>query len=125
MNDKNNKLNAPKFKFNMYWIYGAIFVVFIGISFLNDSTLSTKKISTNEFFKVFFLPKRTSSFKPQVDNSSNSGLYKTTANQQFISFVFTVLHAVMMLFKIIICCFHFFSYSLLLQLHSLFEITNH
>ena len=36
----------------MYWIYGAIFVVVIGISFLNDASFSTKKISTNQFFKI-------------------------------------------------------------------------
>ena len=54
MSDKNsnNKPNAPKFKFSMYWIYGAIFIAFIAISFLNDSALTTKKISTNKFFKV-------------------------------------------------------------------------
>tara|TARA_R110002110_G_scaffold121896_1_gene297836 strand:- start:386 stop:535 length:150 start_codon:yes stop_codon:yes gene_type:complete len=45
--NKNTTPNAPKFKFNMYWIYGAIFVVVIGISFLNDASFSTKKISTN------------------------------------------------------------------------------
>ncbi|MEQ6124698.1 ATP-dependent zinc metalloprotease FtsH [Pseudotenacibaculum sp. MALMAid0570] len=51
-NSNNNKPSAPKFKFNMYWVYGAIFVVFIAISFLNDSALTTKKISTNKFFKI-------------------------------------------------------------------------
>ena len=50
--NKNNKPNAPKFKFNMYWLYGAIFIAFIGISFLNDSALSTKNISKNEFEKI-------------------------------------------------------------------------
>ncbi|MFD2566204.1 ATP-dependent zinc metalloprotease FtsH [Pseudotenacibaculum haliotis] len=54
MSDKNsnNKPNAPKFKFNMYWVYGAIFIAFIAISFLNDSALTTKKISTNKFYKI-------------------------------------------------------------------------
>ena len=54
MNDKNKKTtpNTPKFKFNMYWIYGAIIVVVLGISFLNDASFSTKKISTNQFFKI-------------------------------------------------------------------------
>lgn len=54
MNEKNkkDKGNTPKFKFNMYWLYGAIFVAFIGISFLNDSALSTKNISKNEFEKI-------------------------------------------------------------------------
>ena len=31
---------------------GAIFVVLIGVSFINDSSFSTKKISTNRFFKI-------------------------------------------------------------------------
>ena len=51
-NNKNSTPNVPKFKFNMYWIYGAIFVVLIGVSFINDSSFSTKKISTNRFFKI-------------------------------------------------------------------------
>ena len=50
--NKNSTPNVPKFKFNMYWIYGAIFVVLIGISFINDASFSTKKISTNKFFKI-------------------------------------------------------------------------
>ncbi|MFY0630165.1 MAG: AAA family ATPase, partial [Flavobacteriaceae bacterium] len=50
--NKKNKGNTPKFKFNMYWLYGAIFVAFIGISLLNDSALSTKNISKNEFEKI-------------------------------------------------------------------------
>jgi cell division protease FtsH len=54
MNEKNKNTtpNVPKFKFNMYWIYGAIFVVLIGVSFLNEASLSTQKISTNRFFKI-------------------------------------------------------------------------
>ena len=50
--NKNSTPNVPKFKFNMYWIYGAIFVVLIGVSFINDASFSTKKISTNRFFKI-------------------------------------------------------------------------
>ncbi|MBT6377929.1 MAG: ATP-dependent zinc metalloprotease FtsH [Flavobacterium sp.] len=50
--NKNSTPNVPKFKFNMYWVYGAIFVVLIGISFINDASFSTKKISTNKFFKI-------------------------------------------------------------------------
>ena len=55
MNEKNKNTtpNVPKFKFNMYWIYGAIFVVLIGVSFLNEASLSTQKISTNRFFKLY------------------------------------------------------------------------
>ncbi len=50
--NKNSTPNVPKFKFNMYWIYGAIFVVLIGVSFINEASFSTKKISTNRFFKI-------------------------------------------------------------------------
>ncbi|CAI8413094.1 MAG: ATP-dependent zinc metalloprotease FtsH 3 [Flavobacterium sp. SCGC AAA160-P02] len=50
--NKNSTPNVPKFKFNMYWIYGAIFVAVLGISFFNDSSITTKKISTNKFYKI-------------------------------------------------------------------------
>jgi len=50
--NKNTKPNAPKFKFNMYWVYGAIFLLFIGFNFLNDGALSVKKIGKNEFFEI-------------------------------------------------------------------------
>ena len=50
--NKNSTPNVPKFKFNMYWIYAAIFVLLIGVSFINDASFSTKKISTNRFFKI-------------------------------------------------------------------------
>ena len=54
MSDKNNKSkkNPSKFKFNMYWVYGAIFLVFIAISLLDNTALTTKKITTNKFYKV-------------------------------------------------------------------------
>ena len=54
MSDKNNstKPNSPKFKFNMYWVYGAILIVFLAITFLDSSALGTKKITTNKFFRV-------------------------------------------------------------------------
>lgn len=54
MSDKNKnvKPNAPKFKFNMYWVYGAIFLLFIGFNFINDGALSIKKIGKNEFFEI-------------------------------------------------------------------------
>ncbi len=50
--NKNTNPNAPKLKFNMYWIYGIILIAFIGISFLNNGVLSAKKISTNKFFEI-------------------------------------------------------------------------
>jgi len=51
MNKENsNKPNTPKVKFNFYWVYAAIFVVLIGMNFLNSGNLSTKNISKNKFF---------------------------------------------------------------------------
>lgn len=54
MSDKNkkSKKNPSKFKFNMYWVYGAIFLVFVAISLLDNTALTTKKITTNKFYKV-------------------------------------------------------------------------
>jgi cell division protease FtsH len=55
MSDKNNnsnKPNPPKFKFNMYWVYGAILIVFLAITFLDNNALGTKKITTNKFLEV-------------------------------------------------------------------------
>ena len=50
--DKQNKSNMPKFKFNSYWIYGAIFLVLIGIQFFSSGDLASKNISKNEFYKI-------------------------------------------------------------------------
>ena len=54
MIDKHNKSkkNPSKFKFNMYWVYGAILLVFVAISLLDNTALTTKKITTNKFYKV-------------------------------------------------------------------------
>ena len=42
-----NLLKAPKF--NFYWIYGAIFILFIGYQFFSSDSMSTKNLSQNEF----------------------------------------------------------------------------
>ncbi|MFD1293655.1 ATP-dependent zinc metalloprotease FtsH [Lutibacter holmesii] len=42
-----NIIKAPKF--NFYWIYGAIFVLFIGYQFFSSDSMSTKNLSQNEF----------------------------------------------------------------------------
>ena len=89
--NKNSKQNTPKFKFNMYWVYGAIFVAFIAISFLNDSSLSTKKISTNKFFKilesndvdkVLIINKNVAEVYIKSESTSKSD-YKQQANSPF------------------------------------------
>ena len=41
-NSSNKESNKPKPKFNVYWIYGAIAVVFIGLQFLSISPKTTK-----------------------------------------------------------------------------------
>jgi len=43
---KNKNIKPPKF--NIYWIYGIVFVLFIGYQFFSTNT-SSKKISQNEF----------------------------------------------------------------------------
>ena len=49
---KEKNSNVPKFKFNAYWIYGAIFLVIILFQFLGSGDLATKSISKNEFSQV-------------------------------------------------------------------------
>jgi len=51
-NKKDNNSNTPKFKFNSYWIYGAVLVLLIGFQFFSSSDLATKSISKNEFNEV-------------------------------------------------------------------------
>ncbi|MGB0891195.1 MAG: ATP-dependent zinc metalloprotease FtsH [Flavobacteriaceae bacterium] len=51
-NKKNNKPLAPKFKFNFYWVYGAIFVLLIGYQFINSGSLASRNISNNKFDEV-------------------------------------------------------------------------
>ena len=54
MEDKKNKKNAntPKFKINIYWIYGAIFLALIGFQFLNSGDLASKSLSSNKFDEI-------------------------------------------------------------------------
>ena len=51
-NKKNNKPITPKFKFNFYWVYGAIFVLLIGYQFISSGTLASRNISNNKFDEV-------------------------------------------------------------------------
>jgi len=43
----NKNIKTPKF--NFYWIYGAVFVLFIGYQFFNSGNLGSKNLSQNEF----------------------------------------------------------------------------
>jgi len=47
-NTSNNK-NIKTPKFNFYWIYGGIFVLFIVYQFFNSENLTSKNLSQNEF----------------------------------------------------------------------------
>ncbi|WP_457610772.1 ATP-dependent zinc metalloprotease FtsH [Lutibacter sp.] len=47
-NTSNNK-NIKTPKFNFYWIYGVIFVLFIGYQLFNDGNMSSRNLSQNEF----------------------------------------------------------------------------
>ncbi len=54
MNEKknNNKPNIPKFKFNSYWIYAAIFITIIAFQFFNSGDLASNSISKNKFDEI-------------------------------------------------------------------------
>ncbi len=50
--DKKNAPNSKNIKtpkFNFYWIYGIVFILFLGYQFLNSGNLGSKKLSQNEF----------------------------------------------------------------------------
>ena len=49
---KENKPNIPKFKFNAYWIYAAIFIVIIAFQFFSSGDLGSKSVSKNEFYEI-------------------------------------------------------------------------
>ncbi|PQJ72228.1 MULTISPECIES: ATP-dependent zinc metalloprotease FtsH [Polaribacter] len=49
---KDSNSNMPKFKFNAYWIYGAIFVIIMAFQFFSSGDLATKSISKNEFNEI-------------------------------------------------------------------------
>jgi cell division protease FtsH len=48
----SNKNNIKVPKFNFYWVYGIIFVLFLGYQFMNSGSLSSKNLSTNEFRSI-------------------------------------------------------------------------
>ena len=50
-NTSNNK-NIKTPKFNFYWIYGGIFVLFIVYQFFNSENLTSKNLSQNEFKEI-------------------------------------------------------------------------
>jgi len=49
---KENNKNEPKFKFNTYWVYGAVILLLIGFQFFSSGDLATQSISKNEFNEV-------------------------------------------------------------------------
>jgi cell division protease FtsH len=49
---KNSNSNMPKFKFNAYWIYGAIFIAIMAVQLFSSGDLATKSISKNEFNEI-------------------------------------------------------------------------
>jgi len=50
--NKDKKSNIPKFKFNSYWIYGAVFIVILVVQFFNNGDLASKSISKNKFEEI-------------------------------------------------------------------------
>ena len=49
---KDSNSNMPKFKFNAYWVYAAIFIAIIAVQFFSSGDLATKSISKNEFNEI-------------------------------------------------------------------------
>lgn len=47
--NSNNPMKQFNFKFNFYWIYGIIFVLLIGYQLVNNSGMSSNKLTQNEF----------------------------------------------------------------------------
>ena len=54
--DKKNIIKDSNFKpkFNFYWIYGAMFVLFVVFQFFNSENLSQKEISQNKFENILY-----------------------------------------------------------------------
>ena len=71
-NKKNNKPISPKFKFNFYWVYGAIFVLLIGYQFFSSGTLASRNISNNQFDEVL---KENDIDKILIINNSSAEIY--------------------------------------------------
>ena len=51
-NKKENNKNTPKFKFNTYWIYGAVILLLISFQIFSGGDLASQSISKNEFNEV-------------------------------------------------------------------------
>jgi cell division protease FtsH len=51
-NKGNKNPGDPKRKFNFYWIYAAIFLVFVGIQLIGSFNTTAKKISFNEYTEL-------------------------------------------------------------------------
>ena len=51
-NKKEKNSNVPKFKFNAYWVYGAIFLLIVVFQFFGSGDLATKSISKNKFNQI-------------------------------------------------------------------------
>ena len=50
--DKKNKLKKNKLKFNLYWLYGGLFVLFLLFQYFNFSGLAQKKVDSSELEKL-------------------------------------------------------------------------
>ena len=73
--NKDNNSNMPKFKFNSYWIYGAVFILILAFQFFNSGDLGSKSISKNKFEEIN--NRRTIYIKSKLvkNKTSNLSLY--------------------------------------------------
>jgi AFG3 family protein len=77
--DKKNIIKDSNFKpkFNFYWIYGALFVLFVVFQFFNSESLMQKEISQNKFESILTSGDVS---KIVIVNRSVANLYKRRSN---------------------------------------------
>ncbi|WP_369048682.1 ATP-dependent zinc metalloprotease FtsH [Tenacibaculum sp. UWU-22] len=51
-NNNNNDKKKTTFKFNFYWVYGAIFMLILAFQFFGSGDLASRNLSKNEFTKI-------------------------------------------------------------------------
>ena len=92
-NTPNKKPNMPKFKFNFYWVYGAIFILIIGFQLFNSGDVSSRNISKNKFSEVLasndikeiVIINRTSAQIYLTEEALKKEAYKKYAKTSFLS----------------------------------------
>ena len=94
-NKSKNKFNEQKFKpkFNFYWIYGGLFVLFLAFQFFSSGNLAQRELSQNKFeeilnsndiSKIVILNKSVAQIHIKKEVLSNDR-YRNLTNQRFFN----------------------------------------